>query len=90
VRRCASGEVLRFRAEQHGLRFGSPSQYATTDLMIAVLDEGYRTLAHDTLMKRNAMTYWLAASSEAEYTIPISAGERVHEARVPDREPLSG
>jgi len=31
-----------------------------TDLMIAVLDEGYRTLAHDTLMKRNAMTYWLA------------------------------
>jgi predicted acetyltransferase len=30
-----------------------------TDLMIAVLDEGYRTLAHDTLMKRNAMTYWL-------------------------------
>jgi predicted acetyltransferase len=31
-----------------------------TDLMIAVLDEGHRTLAEETLMKRNAMTYWLA------------------------------
>lgn len=31
-----------------------------TDLMIAVLDEGYRTLAEETLMKRNALTYWLA------------------------------
>ena len=30
-----------------------------TDLMIAVLDEGHRTLAENTLMKRNAMTYWL-------------------------------
>jgi hypothetical protein len=31
-----------------------------TDLMIAVLDEGHRTLAEDELMKRNVMTYWLA------------------------------
>jgi predicted acetyltransferase len=30
-----------------------------TDLMIAVLDEGYRALAESTLMKRNGITYWL-------------------------------
>jgi predicted acetyltransferase len=30
-----------------------------TDLMIAVLDEGYRELAETILLKRNAMTYWL-------------------------------
>jgi hypothetical protein len=31
-----------------------------TDLMIAVLDEDCRTLAEETLMKRNAITYWLS------------------------------
>jgi predicted acetyltransferase len=30
-----------------------------TDLMIAVLNEDYRALVEETLMKRNAITYWL-------------------------------
>ena len=57
------GVPLKFFAsgrEQARLEIRLPfTVHDDTDLMIAVLDEGYRTLAENTLMKRNAMTYWL-------------------------------
>jgi predicted acetyltransferase len=37
----------------------SSTVHDDTDLMIAVLDESHRSLVEDTLMMRNAVTYWL-------------------------------